>query len=72
MYRHSMVKQPKKPRGRPALGDEAMQQIAIRLSAELLAEVDAINEARRGSGGRTAVIRELLWEAIDKRKGTRK
>jgi len=45
-----------------------MQQIAVRLSAELLAEVDAINDARRAAAGRTAVIRELLWEAIDKRR----
>jgi metal-responsive CopG/Arc/MetJ family transcriptional regulator len=63
-----MVKQPKRPRGRPSLGDEAMPQIAIRLPAELLDEVDAIIEARRGAAGRTAVIRELLWEAIDHRK----
>jgi metal-responsive CopG/Arc/MetJ family transcriptional regulator len=45
-----------------------MQQIAVRLSAELLDQVDAINDARRSGGGRTAVIRELLWEAIDKRR----
>jgi metal-responsive CopG/Arc/MetJ family transcriptional regulator len=67
-----MVKQPKRPRGRPALGDEAMQQIAVRLPSDLLDEVDAIIAARR-AGGRTAVIRELLWEAIDgrKRKGSK-
>jgi metal-responsive CopG/Arc/MetJ family transcriptional regulator len=45
-----------------------MPQIAIRLSVELLDEVDAIIEARRGAAGRTAVIRELLSEAIDTRK----
>jgi metal-responsive CopG/Arc/MetJ family transcriptional regulator len=66
-----MVKQPKRPRGRPALGDDAMQQIAIRLPADLLGEVDAIIAARRARG-RTAVIRELLWEAIGGRKGKRK
>jgi metal-responsive CopG/Arc/MetJ family transcriptional regulator len=63
-----MVKQPKRPRGRPSIEGEPMQQIAVRLSAELLAEVDAINDARRAAAGRTAVIRELLWEAIDKRR----
>ena len=72
MYRHGMVKQPKRPRGRPALDGEAMHQIAIRLPDTLLSEVDAIIESRRGSSGRTAVIRELLWEAIDNRKGKRK
>jgi metal-responsive CopG/Arc/MetJ family transcriptional regulator len=44
-----------------------MQQIAIRLPSDLLDEVDAIISARRAVG-RTAVIRELLWEAIDGRK----
>ena len=67
-----MVKQHKRPRGRPSIEGEPMQQIAVRLSAELLGEVDAINETRRGAAGRTAVIRELLWEAIDVRKGKRK
>ena len=47
-----------------------MQQIAIRLPGELLDEIDGILAAKR-DGGRTAVIRELLWEAIDKR-GKRK
>ena len=67
-----MVKQPKRPRGRPSIEGEPMQQIAIRLSTDLLAEVDGIIDARRAGGGRTAVIRELLWEAIDARKGKRK
>ena len=64
-----MSKQPKRPRGRPALGDEAMQQIAIRLPSDLLGEIDAIIEARR-AGARTTIIRELLWEAISSRKRT--
>lgn len=63
-----MIKQPKRPRGRPSLEGEPMQQIAVRLSADLLEELDAINDARRGAAGRTAVIRELLWEAINARK----
>ena len=49
-----------------------MQQIAIRLSADLLGQIDGIIDARRAGAGRTAVIRELLWEAIDGRKGKRK
>lgn len=67
-----MVKQPKRPRGRPSIEGEPMQQIAIRLPDKLLGEVDAIIQERRGGYGRTAVIRELLWEAIDNRKGKRK
>jgi metal-responsive CopG/Arc/MetJ family transcriptional regulator len=66
-YQKSMTKQPKKPRGRPSLDGEPMQQIAIRLPAAMIRDVDAI-VAGRDEGGRNAVVRELLREALAARK----
>lgn len=48
-----------------------MQQIAIRLPGEILEAVDAIIAGRHGEADRTAVIRELLREAIAAR-GTKR
>jgi metal-responsive CopG/Arc/MetJ family transcriptional regulator len=55
------------PRGRPPGGDDTMQQIAIRLPKPLLAAVDAITEGRLDQPDRSAIIRELLAEAIARR-----
>ena len=44
-----------------------MQQIAIRLPKPLLAAVDAITEGRLDQPDRSAIIRELLAEAIARR-----
>lgn len=63
---------PQAGRGRPRLSVETMNQIAIRLPAELLESVDAIIAERHGQAGRTQVIRELIAEALEfraKRKG---
>jgi len=44
-----------------------MKQIAIRLPEDILQVVDGIIADRHGQGDRTAVIRELLLEAIARR-----
>lgn len=46
-----------------------MQQIAIRLPAAIIEDVDAIIGDRHGEGARCSVIRELLREALKARKG---
>lgn len=59
---------PKKSVGRPRIGKTVMRQIAIRLPDEMIADVDRIIEQRFGEGDRTAVIRELVAEALAARK----
>jgi Arc/MetJ-type ribon-helix-helix transcriptional regulator len=54
--------------GRPLKGDTRMRQIAIRLPDEMLAAIDSLLVERMDRPDRTAVIRELLAEAIAARK----
>lgn len=57
----------KKP-GRPLAGEAPMRQIAIRLPDEMLNAIDYLLEDRMDRPDRTAVIRELLAEALKARK----
>lgn len=50
--------------GRPLKTDAPMRQIAIRLPEALLAAIDQIAEGRLDEPDRTAIMRELLAEAI--------
>lgn len=59
-----MSKPPNSRIGRPPKGDSAMKQIAIRFPEEILEQVDRIVEERYGQADRTAVIRELVAEAL--------
>ncbi len=59
-----MVKQPKKKRGRPPAGDKPMTQLAIRITHDQLAAVDAIIEEREGIPDRTTIIREMLTKGL--------
>ena len=61
MPRTETMPMQKRPRGRPPV-DEPMQQISIRMPADLLEEIDAIVEARYGQTDRASVIREILAE----------
>lgn len=49
-----------------------MTQIALRLTPEIIAAVDAIVASRYGQTDRAAVIRELLMEAIAARSSKRR
>lgn len=62
-----MSKRPQSRIGRPPKGDAAMKQIAIRFPEEMLEQVDQIVEDRFGQADRTAVIRELVAEALASR-----
>ncbi len=66
------MKKPKKPMGRPLLGDKPMKQIAIRFPDDMLSEVDAIVAERFGQADRTAIIRELVAKALAERKRTKR
>jgi metal-responsive CopG/Arc/MetJ family transcriptional regulator len=58
-------KQPKpRPRGRPAKGDDVMEQIAIRFPKPMLAMVDNIIADRLDGPDRSSIIRELVAEAL--------
>lgn len=59
---------PKGKMGRPLVAAKPMKQIAIRLTDEIIAGVDAIVAERFGQADRTAVIRELLSQALDARR----
>ena len=57
-----------KPRGRPLKeDDQAMPQIALRLSKTMLSRIQTIIDQRYGHADRTAVIRELLDQALTER-----
>ena len=67
-YRDRMVKTTKRrPRGRPAKGDDIMEQIAIRFPKPMLALVDEIVAKRLDRPDRSSIIRELVAEALQKR-----
>jgi hypothetical protein len=55
-------------RGRPPAGDDTMQQIALRLPKPLLAAIDEFTEGRLDAPDRSAIIRELLAEAVAARR----
>lgn len=63
-----MKKLKQKTMGRPLLGDKPMKQIAIRFPEELLSQVDEIVSERFGQADRTAIIRELVAQALADRK----
>lgn len=63
-----MTRKRKRPRGRPSLGDDAMEQIAIRFPKSMLAAVDAIITGRLDRPDRSSIIRELLAEALQARE----
>ena len=54
--------------GRPPKGRQTMHQIALRLPVEMLDEIDKMIEGRLDQPEKSAVIRELLAEAITARK----
>jgi metal-responsive CopG/Arc/MetJ family transcriptional regulator len=63
-----MIKMTKpRQRGRPPAGDDTMQQIALRLPKPMLAAIDEIVADRLGQPERSAIIRELLAEALEQR-----
>lgn len=68
-----MIKMVKpRQRGRPPAGDATMQQIALRLPKPMLAAIDDMVAGRLDQPERSAIIRELLAEALDARKTRRK
>lgn len=69
MYLCSMAKPAKqeRQRGRPPVGDTSMHQIALRLPKPMLAAIDTIVSGRFDQPDRSAIIRELLAEALTAR-----
>ena len=68
MYAAGMKKASKQRQlGRPPLGDASMHQIALRLPKPMLAAIDAIIEGRLDQPERSAIIRELIAEALQAR-----
>jgi metal-responsive CopG/Arc/MetJ family transcriptional regulator len=69
-----MVKasKPKRQRGRPPVGATTMQQIAIRLPKPMLSVIDEIVSGRLDQPERSAIIRELIAEALAARGGRKK
>lgn len=63
-----MTKKRKRPRGRPSLGEDAMEQIAIRFPKAMLTAVDAIIVGRLDRPDRSSIIRELVAEALRSRE----
>ena len=43
-------------------------QVAVRMPVDMLAEIEALADARLDSPDRTAVIRQLIAEALEARK----
>ena len=68
MHMILVMKKAQKRMGRPPLAGEPMTQIAIRVPASVLEDVQEIVNERYGQTDRTAVIRELLVSAITTRK----
>jgi len=66
-----IAKKDKRPRGRPTKED-TMDQIAIRLPKPILAEIDNIIAGRLDAKNRSDMIRELLAEAIEARRGRKR
>jgi metal-responsive CopG/Arc/MetJ family transcriptional regulator len=64
-------KHEKRPRGRPP-SDETMEQIAIRFPKPMLATIDAMLRGRLDRPDRSAIIRELLAEAIAARQAKKR
>ena len=62
-----MTKVRKPTAGRPPLSERGSIQIAIRFPAEMVDSIDAIVEDRFGQADRTAIIRELVAEALTSR-----
>ena len=60
-------KSPKRHRGRPPIGDENMEQIAIRLPRQILDDVDSFTAGSVSRTPRSVTIRQLLEEAIEAR-----
>lgn len=60
-----------KRRGRPPVGDTTMQQIAIRLPKPMLSAIDEMIAGRLDQPERSAIIRELIAEALHGRRGRR-
>lgn len=54
--------------GRPRLSERGSVQVAIRFPAEIMDSIDEIIEERFGQSDRTAIIRELVAEALEGRK----
>lgn len=54
--------------GRPRLSERGSVQVAIRFPAEIMDQIDEIIEERFGQSDRTAIIRELVAEALKGRK----
>jgi metal-responsive CopG/Arc/MetJ family transcriptional regulator len=50
------------------VGDKSMHQIALRLPKPMLAAIDAIVSGRLDQPERSAIIRELLAEALAARE----
>ena len=57
----------KRQRGRPPVGATSMHQIAIRLPKPMLAAIDEMISGRLDQPERSAIIRELIAEAIEAR-----
>ena len=68
MKRSARRERVRRSRGRPPLGKKAMRQIALRLPTELLTAVDDLIADRLDRPDRSALIRELLAEAIEARR----
>ena len=66
-----MAREPKLKRGRPK-AQEVMQQIAIRLPTSLIDDLDAMVEEMKADplmrAERSALIRALLQDAVERRK----
>ena len=57
-----------KRKGRPPVGDATMHQIAIRLPKPMLAAIDELTAGRLDQPERSAIIRQLLAEALQVRR----
>ncbi|MFZ0853844.1 MAG: hypothetical protein WAO08_32185 [Hyphomicrobiaceae bacterium] len=67
-YYFRMIKMTKpRQRGRPPAGDDAMEQIALRLPKPMVAAIDEIVADRLDQPERSAIILELLAEALEQR-----
>jgi len=72
MKKAATVRSGRRPVGRPRADEAPMQQIAIRLPRPMLDAIDALVSDRLDRPDRTAIMRELLAEAIAARSAKRK